>query len=120
MKCLKLMVAALAIGVCVVTASADTVSYNTSISATTSSLAPSLQQFNPALGTLTGVSVSLDIAVTPIAQVLNFGSAAPFTEAWVGTNPASAPMHTLTGVDVAVYRHRSVQRGQHRQRRLFV
>lgn len=98
MKCLKLMVAALAIGVCVVTASADTVSYNTSISAS-SSLAPSLQKFNPALGTLTGVSVSLNVAVTPIAEVLNFGSPAAFTEAWVGTNPGSAPNPTA-GPDV--------------------
>jgi hypothetical protein len=100
MKSVKSIVAAMAICVPAVAAMAGSVSYTTPISGTTV-LAPQLQQFNSALGTLTGVSVSLNIAITPITEVFNLSQAPQaFTESWTGTNLANAPTPvTAPGTD---------------------
>jgi hypothetical protein len=91
MKCMKLIAAAAAICIPAIAVMADSVSYTTPIGATTA-LTPELEQFNPSLGTLTGVSVSLNVAITPIVLVINIGSSSlPFANAWTGTNPADAP-----------------------------
>ncbi|HTW95298.1 MAG TPA: choice-of-anchor E domain-containing protein [Tepidisphaeraceae bacterium] len=72
MKCVKLISAVIALGFAT-TAMADTISYTTDIT-NVMSLDPSLQQFNPTLGTLTSASVALDVAITPIVSVFNISS----------------------------------------------
>jgi hypothetical protein len=96
MKCFKSIVAAATIGVFAAGAIADSVSFNAPVSVTpsftsaTTTFAPSLQQFNSSLGTLTGVSVSLNVTVTPIVSVLNLSpTAQPIFSAATATNPAS-------------------------------
>lgn len=60
---------------------ADSIFYNGTISPSTlgSSVTTDLPMFNGALGTLTGVQVTLDFTVTPYATVANFTSGTPLT-----------------------------------------
>ncbi|HTV47644.1 MAG TPA: choice-of-anchor E domain-containing protein [Phycisphaerae bacterium] len=57
-------------------ARADMVTYTGDFSSTTlgSTLSTDLPQFNSALGTLTGVQITLNMTVTPYASAANFGS----------------------------------------------
>jgi hypothetical protein len=77
------------------TANGQTVTYNGTISPSTlgGSLATTLPEFNSALGTLTGVQVTLDFTATPYAQPLNvsFTSQIFSTNDWAssGFNPAN-------------------------------
>jgi hypothetical protein len=87
---------ALATAVTNPTAKADSVTYNGTISSSTlgSSLTTSLPMFNSGLGTLTGVEVTLDFTVTPVARVLNVtGSSQVFISSdWgsAGVNAANS------------------------------
>jgi hypothetical protein len=61
------------------TANGQILTYNGTISPSTlgSSVTTDLPMFNTALGTLTGVQVTLDFTVTPYATVANFTSSTP-------------------------------------------
>ena len=77
------------------TANGQILTYNGTISPSTlgSSVTTTLPMFNSALGTLTGVQVTLDFTVTPYASVGNLSSPTPLTftpSDWIsyGFNPA--------------------------------
>jgi hypothetical protein len=77
------------------TANGQTVTYNGTISSTTlgNSATTTLPEFNSALGTLTGVQVTLDFTATPYAEVFNFSGVPQIfsTNDWAssGFNPAN-------------------------------
>jgi hypothetical protein len=87
------------------TANAQLLTYNGTISPSTlgGSLTTDLPMFNSALGTLTGVQVTLDITATPFAQVLNTTfSPNTFTSndwASAGFNPATNTWTVSLGSD---------------------
>jgi hypothetical protein len=81
------------------TASGASVIFSGSISPTTlgSSATTDLPQFNPALGTLTGVQVTLDFSVTPFANILNItGGSQNFTPADWGSSGYTPSLNTWT------------------------
>lgn len=89
----------------VFSAKADSVSYNGTISSSTlgSSVATTLPMFNAALGTLTGVQVTLDFTVTPYAQILNYtGSPRTFDSgSWTSLSYSPSDIWTISyGTDI--------------------
>jgi hypothetical protein len=71
------------------TANGQMLTYNGTISSSTlgSSVTTTLPEFNSALGTLTGVQVTLDFTVTPFAEILNFSG---ITQTFTSNDWASA------------------------------
>ena len=74
-------------------------------SSTTFVSSGSVPEFNPALGTLLGVGLTLAVADTPVIDIYNFGASSPFNFASYGselavtsngnTSTSSSPMYTL-------------------------
>jgi hypothetical protein len=88
------------------TANGQMLTYNGTISSSTlgSSVTTTLPEFNSALGTLTGVQVTLDFTATPYAQVYNFsGGSLTFTPsdwAYAGFSPATNSWTVSLGTDI--------------------
>jgi hypothetical protein len=82
------------------TANGQILTYNGTISPSTlgSSVTTTLPMFNSALGTLTGVQVTLDFTVTPYAQIYNFsGASRTFTSAnWISFSYAPSDIWTVS------------------------
>jgi hypothetical protein len=83
------------------TANGQILTYNGTISPSTlgSSVTTTLPMFNGALGTLTGVQVTLDFTVTPYAEVGNFSSSTPLTftpSDWVTFSFSPADIWTIS------------------------
>jgi hypothetical protein len=82
------------------TANGQILTYNGSISPSTvgGSVMTDLPMFNSALGTLTGVQVTLDFTVTPYAQIYNFsGASRTFTSAnWISFSYAPSDIWTVS------------------------
>jgi hypothetical protein len=76
---------------------ADSISYNGTIFPSTlgGSLATTLPMFDGALGTLTGVQVTLDFTVTPFAEVGNFSSPTPLT-----FTPSDSIIYSFSPADI--------------------
>ncbi len=75
------------------TAGAGQITVTGSLVATDSGFAVPVQQFNPALGTLTGVTVDLHLQVTPVVSVINVTSSAATANAFsnsTGWNPINS------------------------------
>jgi hypothetical protein len=81
MKIRMLAVMAVVLSMTSLTVNGQILTYNGTISPSTlgSSVTTDLPMFNGALGTLTGVQVTLDFTVTPYASVGNFSSSTPLT-----------------------------------------
>jgi len=80
-------------------ASASSVIYTGSISPSTlgNAVTTTLEQFNSALGTLTGVQVTLDFTATPYATVFTFGPPQTFTSSdWASTTYPTSPPNPWT------------------------
>jgi len=82
------------------TANGQILTYNGSVSSSTlgSSVTTDLPKFNGALGTLTGVQVTLDFTVTPYADIYNFsGASQTFTSAnWISFSYAPSDIWTVS------------------------
>ncbi|HEX4055668.1 MAG TPA: choice-of-anchor E domain-containing protein [Tepidisphaeraceae bacterium] len=84
---------------CAASASASVLQYTDTIPAASGDnpLVVQVQQFDPSLGSLNSISIGLSLEITPIAEVLNFGSSAEnFTTAFTDTTAGGAGPVTWT------------------------